>query len=71
MKTIFPGLFKTRLKYRIILKSGADFFVSATDLNIKYNTGTMQLTDYNFIKPDGEIPFHVSPLEIAAILQLK
>jgi len=59
-----------RANYRVILKSGASFYLSATDLKITFIKDSMQLQSYHFAEPQGEIPWHVSPLEIAAITQL-
>lgn len=61
-------MFKRRKKYRFILKSGAEFYVRVAEIKIKYKSDTMELTNYNLIDAKGEVPFHVSPTEIAAIL---
>jgi hypothetical protein len=68
MKT-FLSLFKRKFKYRVILKSGASFTLKASDLNVSFKTDSMQLTEYEFTDPSGEIPFHCSPLEISAIVK--
>jgi hypothetical protein len=59
-----------RANYRVILKSGADYRLSAENCKIKWNEATGSLISYEFIRPKGEVPFHCSPLEIAAILKL-
>jgi len=71
MKTLFPKLFGPhRRSYRVVLKSGADFFLKASDVRIKWRNETCQLTEYEFINPVGEVPFHVAPGDIQAILRL-
>lgn len=70
MKNFFSKLFKRKIKYRFILKSGASFVVKCSDLKISYNKTTMALTQYSAENGSGEIPFHCSPTEIAAIIQL-
>jgi hypothetical protein len=70
MKTIFPNLFKKRYKYRVILKSGADFRLTATDLKLEWRNEDCVLTFYSFIDPKGEVPRHVSPLDIQAITKI-
>jgi len=59
-----------RYKYRIILKSGASFKFTATDLNLTWRNDDMQLTKYNATDAKGEVPRHVSPLEIAVVLRI-
>ncbi len=64
------NIFQFRRKFRVILKSGAEFRIKADSVKIKWNSETGQLTFYEFVKPAGEVPFHCSPMEIAAIIQL-
>lgn len=70
MINFLSNIFKRKRKYRVILKSGASFVIKASELSISFNTGTMQLTKYQFMNPSGETPFHCSPLEISAIIEL-
>jgi hypothetical protein len=71
MKTLFPKLFGPyRRSYRVVLKSGADFFLKAADVKIKWRNDTGEVTSYEFINPVGEVPFHVVPGDIRAILRL-
>ena len=71
MKKFFSNLFKRKFKYRVILKSGASFTFKAADLTVSFKTDSMQLSKYSFEDDaTGEIPFHCSPLEIAAIVKL-
>jgi hypothetical protein len=62
-------LFQKRHTYRVVLKSGAEFKITATDLAIKFRNDTMELTKYEFTDPRGEVPFHLSPAEISAIIR--
>jgi len=61
---------KPRAKFRVILKSGADFFLTAESVKYKWDKESCQLTEYNFEKPRGEVPLHCSPLEIATIIEI-
>lgn len=67
LRTLFKSPFKT---YRVILRSGNEFRISASDVKISYNVSSLQITQYEFVEPKGEVPFHCSPLEIVAIIQL-
>ncbi len=59
-----------RHTYRFILKSGAEFRVSGTNLKIEWDAGTMQLKKWELTGGKGEVPFHLSPLEVAAIVKV-
>lgn len=68
LSTFFKSRFKT---YRVILRSGNEFRISASDVKISFNSVSNQITKYEFVEPKGEVPFHCSPLEIVAIVRVK
>ena len=59
-----------RWKYRFILKSGASFKFSATDLKLRWNTDDCQLVMWEAVNAKGEVPRHCAPSEIAAVIRL-
>ena len=58
--------------YRIILKSGADFYVKCQNLEIKYNPTDTHLTSYEFegIHKRSQNPFHVNILDVSTIIKI-
>lgn len=61
---------KTKKRYRIILKSGTSFIIKADELTVKYNTATNDVIGYEFTGLEGSFPLHIVPSEIAAVIRL-
>lgn len=61
---------KTVKTFKVILKSGASFTLQAEDCAINMGfTGELQSYEFKNVK-GGEIPLYMSPLDIAAIIQV-
>jgi len=61
---------KQKKRYRFILKGGGSFIIRCDDLEITYNTATMNVTAYKFKGIEGSFPLHIVVGEIAAIVRL-
>jgi hypothetical protein len=61
---------KRKYKYRFITKGGASFTFSCENLDLEWRDEDMQITEWKAQNAKGEVPRHLSPLEIAAVIRL-
>jgi len=59
-----------RWKYRIILKSGASFKFSATEVKLEWKTDDLQIVKWDIEGVKGEVPRHIILSEIVAVIRL-